>query len=180
MHDMINFHSRMFLFIASFSPMWLILIGSYLIYDFSPLSIIVSFSIILGIIASIVYSCNVFAEYRESINTEPVTLKYARNVTYKYTTHLIAYVFFVFIDITLPHNIFVIVALIFFVGIIFSRSNIVLTNPTLLAIGFRIYESEIDQPDREIILLSRYTVNKGDQIDVKEIAPGIFIDKLKY
>ena len=177
---MISFRSRVFLFIASFSPMWLILIGSYLIDDFSPFAIIVSFLVLLGIIASIIHSCNIFAEYRESTNMEPVSLEYARDVTHKYTIQLITYVFFALIDITLSHNVFVIIALAFFVCIIFSRTNIVLTNPAFLAVGFRMYESKIGLPDREIILLSRCNVKKGDQIEIKEIAPGIFVDKLKY
>ena len=154
--------------------------GSYLLDDHSPVAIIVIFLIILGIITSIIHSCNSFSKYRESTNMEPVRLEHTRDVTYKYTTQLVAYVFFALIDITLDHNLFVIIALAFFVCIVFSRTNIVLTNPAFLAVGFRMYESKIGLPAREIILLSRYVIKNGDSIDIKEIAPGIFVDKLKY
>ena len=107
MIEMISFHARMLFFVASFSPMWFVLIGSYLINDHSPMAIIISFSIIIGIIGTIIYSCNLFAKYRESTNMDPVCIEHVKDITYKHTTHLIAYVFFVLIDVTLQHNVFV-------------------------------------------------------------------------
>ena len=177
---MISFRSKISLFIASFSPIWFILIGSYLIDDHTPFTIITSFLIILGIIASIVHSCNIFAQYRQSINMEPVTIKSTRDVTHKYATQIVAYVFFVLIDVISEHNLFVIISLAFFICIIFSRTNIILTNPTFLVVGFKLYEVKVTLPNRTIILLSRYHLRKGDEIGIKEMAPEIFIDKLKY
>ena len=180
MIEMISFHARMLFFVASFSPMWFVLIGSYLINDHSPMAIIISFSIIIGIIGTIIYSCNLFAKYRESTNMDPVCIEHVKDITYKHTTHLIAYVFFVLIDVTLQHNMFVLISLAVFLCIVFSRTNMVLTSPALFAIGFKMYAAKVNLPTREITLLSTYNIKNDDQIYIKEIAPNIFVDKLKY
>lgn len=162
MDEMISFRSRIFLFVASFSPMWFILIGSYLIDNHDVVSVLVSFLIILGIIGCIVYSCNVFDRYRQSTNMDPVRPKYLRDVTHKYITQLLTYAFFALIDVTSEHNIFVIISLALFVCVIFSRTNLVLTNPAFLVLGFRLYESKVSEPDRQILLLSSYSPRKDD------------------
>lgn len=179
MYDMIDFQSKVFLFIASFSPMWFILIDSYLIDDHSASAIVISFLIILRIITSIIISCHMFSKYRNSTNAEPVVLKSIKDITHKHTGQLIAYVFFALIDVTSNHNIFVIISLAFFVCIIFSRTNIILTNPAFLAVGFKIYEANVTLPYRTITLLSNSFIKNGDSIYIKEIAPIIFIDKVK-
>lgn len=72
MDEMISFRSKIFLFIASFSPMWFILMGSYLIDNHDVVSVLVSFLVTLGIIACIIYSCKIFDRYRQSTNMEPI------------------------------------------------------------------------------------------------------------
>ena len=56
----------------------------------------------------------------------------------------------------------------------------VLTSPALFAIGFKMYAAKVNLPTREITLLSTYNIKNDDQIYIKEIAPNIFVDKLKY
>ena len=180
MTELISFYSRTLFFVASFSPMWIMLIGSYLIYDHSPNAIVTSFLIAIIIIGTIIYSCNLFSKYRESTHPEPVHVERVSDTTYKYAKHLIAYVFFVLIDVTVQHNVFVLVSLVVFICIVLSRTNMVLTSPALFAIGFKMYEVEVKLPPRKIILLSKYHISNGDDVDIKEIAPGIFVDKLKY
>lgn len=180
MRDMISFEFKICLFVASFSPMWFILLGSYLLYDFTPNSIITCFVITILIIVSIVISCNMIEKYRNSNNMDMVKPKYVRDITHKYTAQLVAYVFFIFVDFTMSHNIFVIIGLAVFFCIVFSRTNLVLTNPAFFVVGFRIYESEVEQPNRKIILLSRNDVKKDEDIEIKEIAPGIYVDRLIY
>ena len=180
MDEMISFHSRISLFVASFSPMWFILIGSYLIDRYDVVSVLAAFLVTLVIIGCIIHSCSVFDRYRQSTNMDPVTPEYLRDVTHKYTMQLLAYAFFALIDVTSDHNVFVLISLAFFICIIFSRTNIVLTNPAFLVLGFRLYESKVSNPDREILLLSSYSPRKGAQMYIKQIAPGIYIDKLKY
>ena len=180
MTELLRFHSRMLFFVASFSPMWVILIGSYLIHDHSPDAIVISCLVVLVIVGAIIYSCMLFSRYRESINAEPIRLEYAKDITYKYAKHLIAYVFFALIDITSQHNVFILVSLVVFISIVFSRTNMVLTSPALFAIGFKMYEIRVTKPSRQIILLSRYYISKSDEISIIEIAPDIYVDKLKY
>ena len=180
MNEMISFHSKIFLFIASFSPMWFILIGSYLIDSHDVIAILVSFLTILGIIGCIIYSCNIVDKYRQSTNMDPVEPKYLRDVTHEYIPHLVTYAFFVLIDVTSVHNLFVIISLGLLVCVIFSRTSLVLTNPAFLILGFRLYRSEVSEPDRKILLLSSCYPKKNTKIHIKEIAPGIYIDKLKY
>ncbi len=160
--------------------MWFILIGSYLIDNHDTFPVIVSFLTTLGIVGCIVYSCNVFDRYRQSTNMDPVKPEYLRDVTHKYIPQLFTYAFFALIDITSEHNLFVLVSLAFFMCIIFSRTNIVLTNPAFLVLGFRLYESKVSQPDRQIILLSSNSPRKKESIYIKQIAPGIYVDRLKY
>ena len=180
MDEMISFRSRVFLFVASFSPMWFILMGSYLIDNHDVVSVLASFLTILGIIGCIIYSCNVFDRYRQSTNMDPVRPKYLRDVTHKYVTQLFTYAFFALIDVTSEHNIFVIISLALFVCVIFSRTNLVLTNPAFLVLGFRLYESRVSEPDRQILLLSSRSPSKDDLMYIKQIAPGIYVDRLKY
>ena len=180
MHEKISFESRMILFVASFSPMWFILIGSYLIDNHSSLEIITSFCIVIFIIGTIIHSCSIVGRYTHSTNMEGVELQYARDVSHKYVTHLVAYIFFVLIDITSNSNIFILVALAIFVSVIFSRTNLIFTNLAFFLVGFKIYDAEILEPTRRILLLSREEIGKGDAIFVKSIAPDIYIDKAKY
>ena len=176
MDEMISFSGRVFFFIASFSPIWIILLGAYLMNDHSPLAIITCFLIILGIIGTIVQASNQLARYRKSINTDPVYVTNAKDVTYKYTKHLIAYVFLALIDVTLQHNVFILASLIVFLCLVYSRTNMVLTSPALFVIGFKMYECRVTRPERDITLLSRSVIKKHDAIGIKEIASNIFVE----
>ena len=189
MDDTMSPQARMCLFAASFAPLWFILIlwyvsdalaagnartGAYL-----PDVIVYSFVAGAAITACIMVSCGIISRVRESGNMEEVTPTQVRDVTHSHAPSVMVYVFFVAVGVGSSGNILVLFALAAFVCAVFSRTNMLLNNPSLLIVGFRVYRMRVTRPDRDILLVTKNRPYDGKQVCIKMFAPGVFMDRLQ-
>lgn len=187
MDDTMSLQARMCLFTASFAPLWFILIlwyvsdalsvghiraGAYL-----PDVIVHSFVAGVAIVACIMVSCGIVSRVRESDNMEEVTPTQVRDVTHSHAPSVMVYVFFVAVGVGSSGNILVLFSLAVFVCVVFSRTNMLLNNPSLLVVGFRVYRMKVTKPDRDILLVTKNRPHNNKPVYIKMFAPGVFMDR---
>ena len=179
--------ARVCLFVASFTPLWFILIGSYLGSsglagpgpDSSALPAAILASFVAGVVIAvcIMISCSVVARVRESTNMDEVEPSCVRDVTHAHAPSVMTYVVFVAIGVASSYNLFLLLSIAGFVCLVFSRTNMLLVNPSLLLVGFRIYEMRVTGPDRDIVLITKRPPLDGKPVYIKMAAPGVFMDR---
>lgn len=187
MEDTMPVQTRACLFVASFTPLWFILIGSYLTSpdlagpgsDGSgrPVAVLASFVAGVAIVACIVVSSNAVAKVRESANMERVEPSGVRDVTHSHAPSIMVYTVFVAIGVASSYNLFLLLSIAVFTCLVLTKTNILLVNPSLMLVGFRIYEMKVAKPDREIVLITRKPPLDGKSIHIKMAAPGVFMDR---
>lgn len=187
MEETMPLRIRVCMFVASFAPLWFMVIGSYL-YDAHFLgpessapsridTIIGSFVAAVLILACIMVTCNAVSNLRESGNMETVVPERVRDVTHANAPSVMVYVVFVVVGAASSHNLFVLAMLAAFVCAVFSRTNMMLTNPSLILVGFRTYKMEVGSPDRVITLVAKAVPQNGKEIRIKKAAEGVFLDQ---
>lgn len=187
MDDAMSPQARICLVTASFAPLWFILIlwyvsdslaagygraGSYL-----PDVVMHSFVAGVAITACIMVSCGIVSRVRESDNMERVTPTGVRDVTHSHAPSIMVYIFFVAVGVGSSGNILVLFSLAAFVCAVFSRTNMLLNNPSLLIVGFRVYRMNVTKPDRDILLITKNRPFDDIPVYIKMFAPGVFMDR---
>lgn len=178
---------RACLFVASFTPLWFILIGSYLTNpDLSgpgsdgsgrPAAVIVSFAAGVAIAACIMASSNAVARVRESSNMDPVVPSRVRDVTHSHAPSIMVYTVFVAVGVASSYNLFLLLSIAAFTFLVLTKSNMLLVNPSMLIAGFRIYKMRVEKPRRRITLITKRPPQNGKLVHVKMAAPGVFMDR---
>lgn len=179
--------NRVCMFVASFTPLWFILIGSYLTSpdlagpnsDGSgrPAAVLTSFAAGVAIVVCIMVSSNAVAAVRENPHMERVEPSGVRDVTHSHAPHIMVYIAFVAVGVASSYNLFLLPSIAGFTCLILTKTNILLVNPSMMLAGFRIYEMKVDKPNRDMILITKRPPLDGKSIYVKMAAPGVFMDK---
>lgn len=179
--------NRLCMFVASFTPLWFILIGSYLTNpdlagpdsDGSgrPIAVLVSFAMDVAIVVCIMASSNAVAGVRDDPNMERVEPSDVRDVTHSHAPSILVYTVFVAVGVASSYNLFLLLSIVGFVCLVLTKTNILLVNPSMLLVGFRIYEMKVDKPDREITLITKRPPLDGKPVHIKMAAPGVFMDR---
>ena len=103
----------------------------------------------------------------------------------RFLVYLIPYIFpFANFNINAWQDCLAMILLLIMLFGIFSNSNILYVNPTLLFFGYKFYDVRIHDPseggnkESEIVLISRRNnIKVADKIKIKEIDDNVFLDK---
>ena len=180
---MINIITKIAFFIASFFPLWGIMI--YLViskygYDGFYLFVYVGIIMTIGVCASHVKT-DIRNTKRKAENTKEIYIYTKTETTKEYVFSIIPYIMVVFsADMTIE-NIVSLVVIFIIIGILYVRTNMVLTNPMLLLIGFRIFEIEYFELNNEknkktTLLLSKEAPWNGREMKIEEIYKGVHME----
>lgn len=174
---LLNTKNRIEFFLASFSPLWVIMITSYLIKNYNVTNAIIT--IIVASILAITISDTVkkFRQLRTSSNPEKMEINEAREITQDYIPYVVSYLFPVLADLTDFSMLFAVIAILIIIGVLYVRTDMLLTNPALLIVGFRLYEVEVQNYHHKLKIISRSPIGRNDSILVREIGHRIYIEQ---
>ncbi|MGY5146616.1 MAG: hypothetical protein ACW9W4_01245 [Candidatus Nitrosopumilus sp. bin_7KS] len=181
-----TFRKKIMFFIASFFPIWAIVLGKYLIENHTTFDVIISFIIIIGIIITTISALREFSNHYNTISGEKGKIVKVKEKSDKVVAHIVAYFFFILIDIHDYSDLFIILSMIILISIIFTRSGLVLTNPSLLILGFKIYAistispvQDIDSTKelRSVTILTKESLYRDDIVTMVELSQGIYLNK---
>ncbi len=169
--------NRIEFFLASFSPLWTIMIISYLIksYNITNAIIVVIIALILAI--TIYNTIKKFRQLRISSNSEKMEITEAREITQDYIPYVVSYLFPVLADLTNFSTLFAVIAVLIIIGVLYVRTDMLLTNPALLMVGFRLYEVEVQNYQHKLKIISRTPIGRNDSILVRAIGHEIYIEQ---
>lgn len=125
------------------------MIIKYLLDHYTVNGILVSFGIIILIIISMIYVLHSLKIHRDSLTGKNRKIVDIHEKSDKVAAHIIAYFFFMVIDIDSIGNIVGIVLMFILIGMIFTKSGLVLSNPFLLVLGYKVYEIESVNVDKD-------------------------------
>ncbi len=180
---MINIAARIAFFIASFFPLWAIML--YLLiskYGYDGFLIFAYAATVLVIILCISHvKTSIRDTKRDADNSKQIRIYGKTETTKDYVFSIIPYILVISSANMGMENIVSLVAMFVIIGILYVRTNMVLTNPMLLLIGFRVFEIECfeshnDEKPKKILLLSRYMPWNGRDMDIEEIYDGIYME----
>lgn len=188
MEDRLSALARISMFTASYAPLWFILVGWHLSNAYildrapadKPVLVIASFVAVVVVLVCIMDTVNRVSRVRRTPNMDWVEPKEVHDVTYKHVPSAMPYVFFVAIGIASPDNPFVLVALAALACLVFSRTSMMLNNLSLLLVGFRMYSMKVDDPNREIILVTDRPPLDSKPVRIEMFAPGVYVDRPEY
>ena len=186
MTSMINGITRITFFIAAFFPLWAIMmyltIAKYG-YDGIYLFVYIGLSMIIAVCISHVRT-DIRDNTKQAENSKCICIVSKSETTRDYVISVIPYLLIIAsINIT-PQSIVSIICVFCIIGILYMRTNMVLTNPMLLLIGFRIfeikyYEIHDENIEKSTLLLSKKMPWDGDPMTIVEIYKGIYTKSIK-
>lgn len=183
---MINIITRIAFFIASFFPLWGIMI--YLViskYGYDGFNIFVYAAIIMIIILCISHvKTDIRDTKRTAENPKKISICAKTETTKEYVFSIIPYIMVASSANMAIENIVSLVAIFVIIGILYIRTNMVLTNPMLLLIGFRIFEIEYFELHNEdnkktTLLLSKNAPWNGRTMEIEEIYDGVYMENIE-
>lgn len=177
-HDsLLNIKNKIELFLSSFSPLWAIMIISYLIKSHDISDVIIA--IIISIIIAMTISDTVknFRQLRTSSNSEEMTMKEVKEITQDYIPYVVSYLFPVLSDLTNPTMLFSVIAVLIIIGVLYVRTDMLLTNPALLLVGFRLYEVEAEGHIDKLKIISKSVLGRNDKPMLRMITNKIYIER---
>jgi len=104
-------------------------------------------------------------------------MKEVKEITQDYIPYVISYLFPVLSDLTNPPMLFSVIAVLIIIGILYVRTDMLLTNPGLLLVGFRLYEVEAENHIDKLKIISKSVVGRGTRLSVKMITRKIYIEQ---
>lgn len=114
----------------------------------------------------------------------PIKIKRLSNRNYEHLTFLSTYIIpLIAFDLTNFRYFLVLLILLISIGIIYLKTNMFFSNPTLAILGYQIYN--IDAKFRtteknEITVISRQKLSVGDEVSYKEIDEDVyFVRRIK-
>ena len=126
------------------------------------------FSLVLMGLSVLSFSLNfVVKDKTKSAANPSYTVKKVENKNYEFLTFLTTYIIpLVFINFNNKNHIIVIILLLIFTGIVFTKMDLYLANPTL-ALFYKLYEIQIEtnSGDRIITVISKDKLKESDEIE---------------
>ena len=155
-------------FIASFSPLWIIMMVGYALDNQASQYLWPAVTIpSAATTVSVLLIVRKFRALRRSTNAKKIKVEEAHEVTVKYIPYIMSYLFLILVEIDDLGTLVVVVASLALVGTLYVKTSMVLTNPALLLVGFRVYKVRATDYDRPITIISkRYPENTVKVRDV--------------
>ena len=133
-------------------------------------------SAILAIV-SWLFACQTNYEWA-GVHNPPYKIESVKNENYEYLTFLTTYIIpLAFINLEDIRYIFVLVVLLFFIGLIFIRMDLYFGNPTLALLGYRLYKVKIANIREEVIVITKDKLSPNSEIKWIELGDNIWTAK---
>ena len=176
LNQLLNNINKSSFFIASFSPLWAIMVIRYVIDNHETQYVSVPVIIVMMIIiASILQAVRQFRAARRSTNSESIAVEKSEEITKMYVPYIVSYLFPILVDIDSSSTLFVVVAAMTLVGLLYIKTRMVFANPALILVGFRVYEIKAKDRMRSIkIIAKRYPEST---IKVRYIDYDLYIEQ---
>ncbi len=180
---MINIVTKIAFFIASFFPLWGLVL--YLLiskYGYDGFNIFAYAGIIMIIITCISHvKTEIRNTKRIAENPKEICICAKTETVKEYVFSIIPYVIVIACSEMSAENIVSLVAVFVIIGILYIRTNMVLTNPMLLLIGFRLFEIEYFELNNEdnrktTLLLSKYAPHNCQGMKIEEICDKVHME----
>jgi len=107
------------------------------------------------IVISILLTIRKFRTMRRSTNSKEIKIEKSREITMDYIPYIISYLFPILTEVDSLSTLFVVVAAMTLVGILYVKTRMVFTNPALILAGFRVYEIESNDYARPIKIIAK-------------------------
>jgi len=177
-----NVLTRISFFIASFFPLWGILL--YLAsYEYSISEYWYAYILIILTVVICISHVKIFLRNlkNKSENSKQIVIKLRKETTHEYVFSIIPYLLVLTSADMQFEKIISLLVVFLIIGILYVRTNMVLTNPMLLLLGFRVFEIifvELHNQDNEktTLLLTRKLPWNGSEMTVEEISSGIHME----
>ena len=120
-----------------------------------------------------------FIILRSIKNTAPcaININLTKNKNEEFLTYIMTYFFtFLTLDFSSIQKLLGSLFLFLFIAFVYSKSNLIYTNPILILFGFSIYEAEAEN-SKKIMIISKEKNLVGSNIPLIEITDNIFFYK---
>ncbi|MGE7599922.1 anti-phage protein KwaA [Lysinibacillus fusiformis] len=113
-----------------------------------------------------------------------ITVKKIENRNYEHLTFLTTYIIpLIAFDLTKTRYAIVLLLLLIAIGMMYVKTNIFYTNPTLALLGYKIHKIEAQfrtgEIKQDIIIISRESVNLNDQLSYRKIHENIYYVRVR-
>ena len=109
----------------------------------------------------------------------PSRIKEIENINYESVTFLATYIVpLACIDLDKERNPIMLIAILFFIGWIYIKTNLFYTNPTLAIWGYRIFKISTEDVEN-IIVITKSKLESGQSVYLKNIDNKIYLAKRK-
>jgi len=173
---------RISFFIASFFPLWgIVLFLASTTYKFENYGFVYIGIILLIVLCLSQVRIQIRNYKKHAENPQEIIIKSKSETTREYVFAVIPYLLVVTsIDMRFE-NIVVLLSVFFIIGVLYIRTNMVLTNPMFLLLGFRIFEItyvelQDQNHDKTTLLLTKKSPWNGYETEIEDIAKGIHIE----
>ena len=145
------------LFIASFSPLFVIMTVGFALNHQDSQYLIPAIVIPLSIIAiSTLLAIYKFRIFRRSTNAKEIKVEKVSeiNIIQYIIPYIILYVFLISVKIEDLTTLVSILAILVLIGILYVKTRMILINPALMFVGFKVYEIHATDYTRPITIIS--------------------------
>lgn len=113
-----------------------------------------------------------------------ITVKKIENRNYEHLTFLTTYIIpLIAFDLTKTRYAIVLLLLLIAIGMMYVKTNIFYTNPTLALLGYKIHKIEAQfrtgEIKQDIIIISRESVNLNDHLSYRKIHENIYYVRVR-
>lgn len=131
------------------------IIGHILENSMNLYSGIVVLGLSVGIIYSLYATTKKFHKLRQSTNAKVLKIKKVREITPEYIPYIMACLFPVLVQFEDISRLFTVIAAIVLVMVLYAKTRMVLTNPSLIIVGFKFYEVHATDYTNPLIVISK-------------------------
>jgi hypothetical protein len=169
---------KFILFLSSYTPLFIILIIKNI--NFDKLSIIKNNLFVISLFILIIvsnYALKLSIDQIKDMSPKSIEVKNVSQKTGDTLNYLVTYIIpFITLDSNSIRNITSLGVLLFFMGIIYTNSNLIYTNPILNLFGYKIYEV-IDKNDNLIICISKKKYIKIDKpLKITNFSGNVYLE----
>ena len=142
-------------------------------YEFFKINIIPLISIFIVLLGFVFYFR--FQYIISGNHSLPERINKIENVNWEHLTFLTTYVIpFVTFNFSEDRNGLIFFLLLLIIGLIYVKTNMFYTNPTLALLGYHIYKASTNNREN-IIIISKGILNENDWIESKLLSDNIYI-----
>lgn len=175
---MLSVPYKYLLFIASFSPVWIIVSISHILDNHDQLYSQIGVVISLIIVAiSVILTTEKFASLRNSSNAKTLTVDTSQEIKVEYIPYIVSCLVPLLIVIHGPGSLFAVIATMVIIGIFYVKTRMILTNPIIILAGYRMYEIVDKQYTRPITVISKSRPERDQRIRVRDVYDNLCIEQ---